>query len=96
MEDFEPMSPEAASSKHANRKNLHLSITPVPDLVLGAQDGILAHPQRSGSMATVRLKRRNKLAEKLKEIFELEDIQEVIAGTSSILAAYFGALTHIY
>jgi hypothetical protein len=34
---------------------------------------------RSGSMATVRLQRRAKLAEKLKEVFELKDIHEVWA-----------------
>ncbi|ESK98185.1 udp-glucose:sterol glycosyltransferase [Moniliophthora roreri MCA 2997] len=34
---------------------------------------------RSGSMATVRLQRRTKLAEKLREVFELEGIDEVRA-----------------
>jgi sterol 3beta-glucosyltransferase len=34
---------------------------------------------RSGSMATVRLQRRAKLAEKLKDVFELKDIDEVWA-----------------
>ncbi|KAF8528029.1 glycosyltransferase family 1 protein [Hysterangium stoloniferum] len=44
----------------------------------------VAHSQRgpmlrAGSMATVRLQRRAKLASKLREIFELDDIQEVVA-----------------
>lgn len=34
---------------------------------------------RTGSMATVRLQRRAKLAEKLKEVFDLNDIDEVWA-----------------
>jgi sterol 3beta-glucosyltransferase len=34
---------------------------------------------RSGSMATVRLQRRTKLAEKLRDVFELKDIDEVWA-----------------
>jgi hypothetical protein len=34
---------------------------------------------RSGSMATVRLQRRAKLAEKLKDVFELKEIDEVWA-----------------
>lgn len=34
---------------------------------------------RTGSMATVRLQRRTRLAEKLKEVFELNDIDEVWA-----------------
>ncbi|KAL0577594.1 Sterol 3-beta-glucosyltransferase [Marasmius crinis-equi] len=37
------------------------------------------HMSRTGSMATVRLQRRTKLATKLKEIFELEGIEEVRA-----------------
>lgn len=35
---------------------------------------------RSASLATVRIKRRARLAEKLKEVFSLNDINEVIAG----------------
>lgn len=34
---------------------------------------------RTGSMATVRLQRRARLAEKLKDVFELKDIDEVWA-----------------
>lgn len=35
---------------------------------------------RQGSMATVRLQRRAMLAEKLRDIYELDDIEEVHAG----------------
>ena len=37
-------------------------------------------PSRAGSMATVKVIRRTRLAEKLKEIFDLEAINEVLAG----------------
>lgn len=37
---------------------------------------------RQGSMATVKLSRRARLAEKLKEVYDLEDITEVWAGMS--------------
>lgn len=40
----------------------------------------LSRSLRQGSMATVRLQRRAMLAEKLREIFELDDIEEVRAG----------------
>lgn len=36
---------------------------------------------RTGSMATVRLERRTHLAEKLREVFQLGGIEEVVAGT---------------
>jgi sterol 3beta-glucosyltransferase len=36
-------------------------------------------PARTGSMATVRLQRRTGLARKLKEVFDLEEIEEVWA-----------------
>lgn len=39
---------------------------------------------RQGSMATVKSSRRARLAEKLKEVYDLEDIQEVLAGTPLI------------
>ncbi len=39
---------------------------------------------RTGSMATVRLQRRAMLAEKLRQIYELDGIEEVRAGTNSI------------
>lgn len=38
---------------------------------------------RAGSMATVRLKRRTRLADKLKDVFELPGIHEVITGVST-------------
>jgi sterol 3beta-glucosyltransferase len=38
-------------------------------------------PLRVGSMATVRVQRRAKLASKLREVFDLSDIEEVVAGS---------------
>ena len=50
----------------------------------GADIDRLAHVRRSmtrtSSLATVRIKRRTRLAEKLKDIFGLNEIREVIAG----------------
>lgn len=40
-------------------------------------------PSRTGSMTTVRLQRRVGLAEKLREVFELDGIEEVRAGALS-------------
>ncbi len=37
-------------------------------------------PSRTGSTATVRLQRRTRLAEKLRDVFQLEGIEEVVAG----------------
>lgn len=38
---------------------------------------------RSASLSTVKFQRRAKLAEKLKEVFEVEGIEEVVAGETS-------------
>ncbi|KAI0343992.1 hypothetical protein BDW22DRAFT_1355240 [Trametopsis cervina] len=80
-EDFEPMESASFRSKHDNKRRLHLSLQPLAELSLSAQeDGtILTHPPRSGSMATVKVQRRARLAEKLREIFEVPNIEEVIA-----------------
>jgi len=44
--------------------------------------GILS---RTASLSTVRIQRRTRLAEKLKEVFEVPGIQEVISGPLSVL-----------
>lgn len=50
-----------------------------------------SHMTRSASLATVRMQRRTMLAEKLKDVFGLSDISEVVAGITSfpIGHAYF-------
>jgi sterol 3beta-glucosyltransferase len=40
----------------------------------------MPQPMRTASMATVRMKRRVKLADKLKDVFGIPEIQEVVAG----------------
>ena len=47
----------------------------VPDVHAGTRG-----TSRSGSMATVRQNRRAQLAEKLRDVFELSNINEVVAG----------------
>lgn len=42
-------------------------------------------PSRSGSMGTVKLQRRSRLAEKLRDVFELQGIHEVVAGAYMLL-----------
>lgn len=44
---------------------------------------------RSGSMATVRIQRRVRLAEKLKQVFDLDGIEEVWAGMWRIFPGSF-------
>lgn len=51
---------------------------------LGSSDGsptLRRHLTRSTSLATVKVQRRAKLAEKLKEVFDVKEIEEVIGGT---------------
>ena len=81
-EDFEPMRPDTSDPKVDN-SGLQLSLPPPPTATLDSpQDtaSVKTHPTRSGSMATVKLQRRARLAEKLREIFDLTGIEEVVAG----------------
>ena len=61
---------------------------PVHSSRISFKDGLPQNPfeamrERTGSMATIRLHRRTRLAEKLKEVYDLEDVREVWAGMSS-------------
>ena len=47
------------------------------------QRPVLSPHERAGSMATIRLHRRTRLADKLRQVFELDDISEVLAGSLS-------------
>jgi sterol 3beta-glucosyltransferase len=47
----------------------------------------------SGTMATVKMKRRARLADKLRDIFELSGINQVIAGEAPELFGVFWQLT---
>ena len=69
-EDFEPTS---SRNVLRTKQSLHISLPPLPELDASELSNT-PHPARSGSMGTVKLQRRAKLAEKLRE--------EVVAGTS--------------
>ncbi|KAI0670202.1 hypothetical protein C8Q78DRAFT_174503 [Trametes maxima] len=81
--DFEPHAPgQVMDSSHGGR----LSPEPIPGLEGSIPDIPELHTRerassRAGSMATVtvRQNRRSQLAEKLREVFELDNIHEVVA-----------------
>ena len=77
-EDFEDPSPEVASSTTAGRNSaLHSS---------AASHSFTRPPSsRTGSLNTIKLQRRARLTEKLREVFELPDIGEVYAGMFVII-----------
>ncbi|KII93930.1 glycosyltransferase family 1 protein [Plicaturopsis crispa FD-325 SS-3] len=76
LEASTPRPPDGPSPGHLSR--LYTSSAPLSHSVnvLPPSRSIMS---RTGSMATVRLQRRSRLAEKLKEVFELEGIEEVWA-----------------
>ncbi|KAI0768591.1 hypothetical protein BD413DRAFT_563204 [Trametes elegans] len=79
--DFEPSAPgQVLTTSHTGRA----SPEPIPGLDASASDASELQTRergtaRSASMATVRQNRRTQLAEKLREVFELKDINEVVA-----------------
>lgn len=79
LEDFE--SPHPARPTFGHKHNVSNSVSSISDV-----DGLSSHPQsaRSGSMSTVKVKRRARLAEKLRDVFELNGINEVISGKVSV------------
>lgn len=79
-EDFEPPNPDVPEARNDNRRSLRMSLPPVPEFNHLEAAAVKTHPARSGSMATVKLQRRARLAEKLREIFEVSGIQEVNSG----------------
>lgn len=76
-QDFEDTSHSSTSRPSLLSQQPILPSTPVE-----SHDSILFKSMmtRTGSMATVKLHRRARLAEKLRDIYELDDIQEVWAG----------------
>jgi len=74
-DDFEATTPRPTNSRECSQATQ----MPPPTVKLGPAM-IRRAPSRAGSMATVKLTRRTRLAEKLKEIFDLEAINEVLAG----------------
>jgi len=80
-EDFErtPRPPDMRLSY------LHQSLAQAAAEVGTVAGGVPAiQSTRGGGMATVRLQRRAGLAKKLKEVFELDAIEEVRAGTLTL------------
>ncbi len=79
-EDFEPMDPAIPDSKACRDYGVSMSLPPLSEIdSLG--ESVIRAPTRSGSMATVKLERRARLAEKLRDIFDVQGIDEVIAGS---------------
>lgn len=75
-DDFEAATPRPVSSQKYS-EGTHI---PPSTIQLGPAMRRRA-PSRTGSITTVKVTRRTRLAEKLKEIFDLEAINEVLAGT---------------
>ena len=48
--------------------------------------------RRTTSLATVKVQRRARLAEKLREVFDVKEVQEVIAGLCPFLAIISGII----
>jgi sterol 3beta-glucosyltransferase len=82
-EDFEetPRPPDSEPT-HVNLRALSESVAERDVRYDGSMAAGLSRivPSRTGSMATVRLQRRAGLAAKLKEVFDLDGIEEVWAG----------------
>lgn len=80
--DFEPTAPDHVMGlSHTGRTS--------PEPILGLDASIMEIQElgsreraagRSANMATVRQNRRTQLAEKLRDVFELDNINEVVAG----------------
>lgn len=93
-EDFEEEStPRPPDAQFSMQKSIpimaqqHHHLAKASTLPSGSSIGPHMLSSRSGSMATVRLQRRAQLAEKLKDVFELNAIDEVWAGMA--LFKYF-------
>jgi sterol 3beta-glucosyltransferase len=71
--------------EHTERSRSPRAVTPITTESVATPQS--AACGRSLSLATVRVTRRTRLAFKLKEIFEIEDITEVLAGTFVVCCA---------
>ena len=80
-EDFEPMAGRSPSNSKQGMDSLRMTLAPLPEL--SSPESLLrSHPTRSGSMGTVKIQRRARLAEKLREVFDVPGIEEVVAGNA--------------
>jgi sterol 3beta-glucosyltransferase len=82
VDDFEEETPRlpSPSMNSVGKSALQLSV--------GVESRADLRRARSGSVNTVRVKRRARLAEKLKEVFELSSIEEVQAGEHACIMKY--------
>jgi len=73
--DFEETtsSPDALPSQIRQKSRMYLKVD-------APRDPFEPMRERTSSVATIRLHRRTRLAEKLKEVYDLEDVKEVWAG----------------
>lgn len=78
-EDFEPSAEQQMSDSKQDKHSLRISLATLPELST-LESPTRSHPSRSGSMGTVKIQRRARLAEKLREVFDVQGIEEVIAG----------------
>jgi len=77
QDDFEPLD----DTQHVSYSDSQPGPSDSPTSIHQSVRGTHRHPPtRSGSMGTVKIQRRSRLAEKLRDIFELQGIQEVVAG----------------
>jgi hypothetical protein len=80
---------EVSTSDDENENDFEANMSPpAHSSGIPFEDGLPHNPfeamrERAGSMATIRLHRRTQLAEKLKEVYDLEDVREVWAGMLS-------------
>jgi sterol 3beta-glucosyltransferase len=78
-EDFEQTTPRPPDVRRLTPSQHTLSVSATRQ-VGDSSAALRPSLSRSGTMATVRMQRRVRLAEKLKEVFDLDGIQEVLAG----------------
>ncbi|TCD70641.1 Sterol 3-beta-glucosyltransferase [Steccherinum ochraceum] len=89
-EDFEPQSFDLHQSSEG--QSTSMTLPPLPELDPPERSSIKPVPARSGSMATVKIQRRARLAEKLRDIFELKGISE----TKKCLVGFYGRFGYMY
>ena len=91
-DDFEPTEDRLTPEPKQDSYSLRMTMSALPELD-SLESTAKSHPSRSGSMATVKLQRRARLAEKLREVFDVPGIQEVIAGKVTVVFAMMALLT---
>jgi sterol 3beta-glucosyltransferase len=80
-DDFE-LPKSVAASRRVSKKDRHMGLSPVLEHA-STKFVLQHHAERSGSASTVKtvkLNRRARLAEKLADVFEINGINEVVAG----------------